>query len=208
MNWSERELMQLREQVAAQMSCARFAHTRGVEEMAAQLAALYCPGQEGLLRAAALLHDITKEYDNKAQLALLDACGIPLREDERKAPKIWHAITAPPVILREYPAFAHPVLLSAVRWHTTGHVGMTVEEAILYLADVIEEGRQYPACVALRQRFFAPQPEKMPPEVRRLHLYRVVLESLRSMMVSLAEKGQGACLDTEQAAADLETRIY
>ena len=47
-----------------------------------------------------------------------------------------------------------PEILSGIRWHTTGHDGMTDFEAIIYLADYIEETRTFPDCVALREVFY------------------------------------------------------
>ena len=47
-----------------------------------------------------------------------------------------------------------PEILSGIRWHTTGRDGMTVFEAIIYLADYIEETRTFPDCVELRDFFY------------------------------------------------------
>ena len=42
-------------------------------------------------------------------------------------------------------------VLNAVRYHTTGRKGMSRLEKILYLADAIEPGRDYPQVGALRE---------------------------------------------------------
>ena len=43
-------------------------------------------------------------------------------------------------------------MLSAIRWHTTGHAQMTNLEKIVYLADMIEPNRKpYPGLEMLRQ---------------------------------------------------------
>ena len=193
------ELDALRARVAGVLSPYRMAHTLGVEEMAARLAALYAPDKADLLRAAALLHDVTKEKEDAAQLALLADAGITLRPDEAAAPQIWHAITAPLAIVRDYPAFALPPLLSAVRWHTTGRADMTLEEAILYLADMIEEGRRFPDCVALRNAFWQADPAAMPREARIAHLRSVLLLSFDTTIEKLRKSGREASLDTAAA---------
>ena len=138
---SDRALEHLREQLRATMSQKRFTHTLGVEQTVAEMAAFYCPHKTGMLRAAALLHDCTKEYNDKETKEVLSREGIKLRRDEKESPQILHAITAPPEIARLYPELADEELLCCVRWHTTGREGMTVPEALLYLADVIEPGR-------------------------------------------------------------------
>jgi predicted HD superfamily hydrolase involved in NAD metabolism len=46
-------------------------------------------------------------------------------------------------------------ILSAIRWHTTGHEGMTKLEKIVYLADFIEPNRPpYPGLEELRAETF------------------------------------------------------
>ncbi len=202
----ENELQALRALLQAEISPRRFAHTLGVEECACRMAELLAPEKTQLLRAAALLHDLTKEYDPMRTEQVLLREGIFLRPDERSAPAVWHAITAPAEIARRFPRFAVPELLSAVRWHTTGHAGMTVCEAILYLADVIEQGRAYPACVWLRERFWAADFTAMTQEQRRLHLCEVTLASLEGVRDSLLAKGQSVCEDTLAAIADLNLR--
>ena len=45
-----------------------------------------------------------------------------------------------------------PDLLNAVRYHTTGRAGMSLLEKVLYLADAIEPGRNYPGVEEIRKR--------------------------------------------------------
>ena len=205
-SFCEQELTALRTLMQREQSAPRFAHTLGVEECACRMAELLAPEKKQLLRAAALLHDLTKEYDAKSTETVLAREGIVLRADEQATPAVWHAITAPHEIARRFPAFADPELLSAVRWHTTGHAGMTVVEAILYLADVIEEGRVYPACVSLRNRFFAADLAAMTGEQRHAHLCEVTLASLEGVRDSLTARGLCVCEDTLAAIADLKLR--
>ena len=196
MQMTEKLLEELRARVLRELSPKRAAHTLGVEAMAARLAALYCPEKEGMLRAAALLHDITKELPQERQQAILDGHGVVLRPDEAVAPRTWHAITAALCVPAEYPALSDGELLSAIRWHTTGHADMTVPEIILYLADYIEETREHACCIALRRTFFEAEPERMPKDARLLHLYRVMLDSLETTLSDLKARGKTICLDT------------
>lgn len=202
----EQALDTLRNDVRAQLSPARFAHTLGVEETAARMAALYCPQHTVLLRAAALLHDLTKEYSEEKSEQVLAREGIVLAPDEAATPAVWHAITAPAEIERLYPTWAKPVLLSAVRWHTTGRANMTLTDAILYLADVIEEGRVYGACIALRERFWSADPALMDAKARREHLVRVMTVALQGSCDSLRSKGATVCADTLSALAYLKEK--
>ena len=64
---NEQLLGELRETVMKEMSAKRFCHTVAVEDMVARLCALFCPEQALKMRAAALLHDITKELSEAEQ---------------------------------------------------------------------------------------------------------------------------------------------
>ena len=207
-DFSERALVTLREQVRTVMSEKRFAHTLGAEATVAEMAALYCPEKTGMLRAAALLHDCTKEYGERETREVLKSARVSLRPDEEQSPQIWHAITAELEIPRLYPEFADPELLSSVRWHTTGHVGMTVPEALLYLADVIEPTREYPACVALRNRFWNAEPATMSAEERDVHLCDVLRASLVGVRESLMAKNAPVCADTLSAIEYLKSKTH
>lgn len=199
-------LERLRERVGEVLSQKRAAHTFGVEREIAQMAQIYAPQQAEMLRAAALLHDITKEYDTAQTEAVLRREGIVLREDECASVQILHAITAPAEIRRLYPDFAEEMLLSCVRWHTTGRAGITLCEALLYLADVIEPGRSYPGCVALRRYFWQADPHTMTKQAREQHLIACVLHSLLFVRESLLKKQAPVCRDTLEAIVDLEKR--
>lgn len=150
---SDTRLDRLRTDVEGRLSSARFEHTLGVERAAAWAGERLCPDDVPMLRAAALLHDVTKEYSFGKQLKICDERGIILREDEKNSPQTLHAITAAAIIPSEYPEFDIPELVGAVRWHTTGRAGMTLSEKIIFLADYIEDGRKYDSCRALRESF-------------------------------------------------------
>ena len=203
---TEAMLRALRAEIATVLGEYRMRHTLGVEEMAATLARLYAPDEENMLRAAALLHDMTKELTEQQQLEILARHGVTLREDERCAPPIWHGMTAALVIPERYPALATPALLSAVRWHTTGRADMTLTDAILCLADYIEQGRDFPDCVALREAFFAPHPAEMAEKERLAHLRRTLIRYFENTLSGLQKKGRPICPDTLAALESLRNR--
>ena len=57
---TEKMLAELRERVKPYLTDKRYLHTLAVEEEAAALGSVYLPSDINRLRAAALLHDITK----------------------------------------------------------------------------------------------------------------------------------------------------
>ena len=203
--FDERDLTTLREELEASMSPKRYAHTVAVEDMVAQLAALYCPEDTLVLRAAALLHDITKEMPIPLQQELCVSLGITLKKEDINAPKTLHARTAAAVISENYPRFAHADVISAVRWHTTGHKDMTLGEKLLYLADYIDNTRLFPDCVRLRRAFWKGEidPARMTEAERLRHLDRILVMSYDMTMQALLSEGSIVSADTVLARNDL-----
>lgn len=200
---TEKMLNTLREQVESSMSPKRFAHTAAVEEMVARLCALYCPEYTMQLRAAALLHDLTKELTTGEQEELCQIYDIPVDEEQRLSPKTYHAKTAAARIARDFPAFADPIIIDAVRWHTTGHMAMTLTEKLLYLADYIDDTRTFPSCVLLRRYFFGAEPELMTKEERERHLRATLLLSYEHTLKDLLAEGAPIDGDTIRARNEL-----
>ncbi len=200
---TEKMLNVLREEVKGSMSPKRFAHTAAVEEMVARLCALYCPEYTLHLRAAALLHDLTKELTPEAQEALCGAYDIPVDDLQRLSPKTYHAKTAAARILRDFSEFADPIIINAVRWHTTGRAEMTLTEKLLYLADYIDDSRTFSSCVLLRRYFFGAEPELMTSEERERHLRATLLLSYEFTLKDLLADGAPIDEDTIRARNEL-----
>ena len=200
---NQEELAALRASVMERMSPKRFRHTAAVEEEIARLAALFCPDLTDLLRVAALLHDVTKEKSPEEQLAMCEELGIELTELERLAPKTLHARTAEKVIERDYPEYADPTVLSAVRWHTTGHSSMTLPERLLYLADYIDASRTFTSCVILRRYFWGAHPEEMTDGERLALLRDTLILSYEMTLKDLVSEGKPVAPDTVEAYNDL-----
>lgn len=198
----------LRENLRGTVSEKRYRHTVEVEKMAARLGALYAPEQVMLLRAAALLHDITKEFSLQTQLQTLKEFGIMTYYSDEISPKTLHARTAALLIPVQYPEFADPTVIEAVRWHTTGRAGMTLCEKLIYLADYIDMSRTFADCVELRDMFWGADPEGMDPQAREAHLRAVLLSSFDRTIRGLLEEGALISPETMLARNELveETR--
>ncbi len=200
---TEAALDELRGRIMAQMSPKRFRHTVCVEDMVAKLALLFCPEHIMTLRAAALLHDLTKEVSPSEQEVLCHAYGLPVTEADRLSPKTFHARTAAAKIAVDLPEFADPLLMDAVRWHTTGHAGMTMTEKLLYLADYIDLSRNFENCVLLRRYFWGAEPEKLDPAARKALLRDTLILSYDMTIRDLLSEGNPVALDTIDARNEL-----
>ena len=144
----------MRERVRDYLKPKRYLHTLAVEEEAARLGELFLPDRINALRAAALLHDITKRDDLEKQLQYCSEFGIIYDVLERSSPKLFHAKTAAELARRDFAEFVDDEIISGIRWHTTGREQMTAFESIVYLADYIEKTRTFPDCVELRRYFW------------------------------------------------------
>ena len=151
MIFSDNTLKKLRDDVASYMSKKRYLHTLGVEHMARHLGEMCGIFDVSELSAAALLHDVSKDFSDDEQLSFLSQEGIALTEEEAESPKIWHSYTAPHIIKRDFSHFATENVLLAVYNHTLGAPDMSIFDEIIFLADFIEEGREYPTCISTRE---------------------------------------------------------
>lgn len=188
----------LRAAIAQKLSGKRLAHTLGVEKEIARLGELYLPQDILRLRVSALLHDITKEKTAEAQIALCQELSIPLTDEDRLSPKILHAWTAAEMIKRDFPMFADPDILLAIKQHTTGARGMPLFSKLLYLADYIEETRTFSDCVALRNAFWTPVPT-LKQEAYVSHLNQILLIAFDKTIASLLEENAIISLSTVDA---------
>lgn len=199
----EQTLDQLRNEIRTSMSEKRFRHTAEVEKMAIRLGGLYAPDKIPMLRAAALLHDLTKEYSKDHQLMICAQKNISLTKEDVHAPKTLHARTAAALIPDLYPEFATAELLSCVRWHTTGRKNMALCEKLIYLADYIDLSRTFEDCVRLREYFFSADPESMQEEERLSHLRETLILSFDMTVRALVEEGTPISPDTIEARNQL-----
>ena len=189
--------------VKESMSEKRFRHTAAVADMAVRLGELFAPDKVDILRAAALLHDITKEYSTEKQLQILGDFGIMITEQDILTPKTLHAKTAALLIEHRYPEFADSEVIQAVRYHTTGRAGMTMTEKIVYFADYIDDTRTFPDCVMLRESFWSAAPEQMSEEDRQEHFRGLLVLSFDKTIEALILGGSIISEDTLAARNDL-----
>ena len=196
---TEEMLDALRRQVSAGMSLRRFVHTAEVEKMAAYLGSIYEPDKIPLLRAAALLHDVTKEYPQETQIELCREYGVELEADAYFAPKTLHARTAAAIIPEKFPDFADAEIISCVRYHTTGRADMTLSEKLIYLADYIEDTRTFEDCVILRNQFYSGISEANTVEDRLAVLRKTMITSFDMTIRCLISEGALVDRDTLEA---------
>ena len=200
---AEAEILELRKKISVGMSEKRYLHTLAVEDMASRMAELYCPEKKNKIRAAALLHDMTKELSAQEQIRICKDYGENLLPEDFYATKTLHSRTAAILIPMRYPEFSDIEIISPVRYHTTGCADMTLCEKIIYLSDYIDDTRKHFDCVKLRNLFWDAEPEKMDAEARLEHLDFVVLEAVNTTINNLIEERKIISCDTVSARNSL-----
>ncbi len=140
-------MLNIQAEVEKRLSPKRFAHTLGTVECAVGLARRFGADEEKA-RLAALLHDVTKEWSSSEQLNFFSKHGIMICNAQKLTPQLFHAISG--AIVAKETFGMDDAVCDAIRSHTTGRVGMSVLEQVLWLADLIEPGRDFPGVEEIR----------------------------------------------------------
>lgn len=196
---TEETLTELRERIRPYLKPKRYQHSLEVEAEAARIGAVYLPDSINKLRAAALLHDITKREPFEKQLQYCEEFGIILKREELSSPRALHAITAASLASNAFPDMTDEEILSGIRWHTTGHGDMSVFESIIYLADYIEPSRTFDDCVSLRNYFWGSMPSMDDRRQQVIHLCRTMVLSFDFTIRSLMDSEEAILPDTVYA---------
>ncbi len=134
--------------VKEQVSEKRFKHILGVEQAALELARANDYELEKA-SVAALVHDYAKERSEAEFKALIVQTG--LEQDLLNWNNfIWHGVVGAEIIKKEL-KITDEEILNAVRRHTVGAKEMTMLDQIVYVADYIEPGRDFPGVDQARQ---------------------------------------------------------
>ena len=156
MELNEKDIEHLRSELTKFAHGKRLTHSYAVEREAKKLGELF--GVEGndlnRLRVAAVLHDITKEIKTDGQVALCQKHGIEVKSEDLACPKVFHSLTGAYEARLLYPDYVDGEIFDAIKYHTTGRKDMTLFDKLIYLADYIEETRDFPDCIRLREYFY------------------------------------------------------
>ncbi len=125
----------------------RYNHTILTAEAAVKLARKYdCDLKKAEI--AGLLHDCAKHLDTQTQIDMLS--GEQDISELEKVPKVLHGPCGAIVARNEY-GIDDEEILNAIKYHVFGRPEMTVLEKIIFIADAIEESREFPGVKNLRK---------------------------------------------------------
>lgn len=122
-------------------------HTEGVIATALHLAKLYGEDEDKAL-IAATCHDMYRVRDIDELNRLIAYYHIP--DKYLGKPELAHSKIAAKALEKDF-AIEDKDIILAVEFHTTGRAAMSKLEKIIYLADGIEPGRDYPGVDTIRE---------------------------------------------------------
>lgn len=128
---------------------SRYAHTVRVALKAAEMCVRFGIDERKAVTAAAL-HDCGKylEKDSPALEGFSLPEGVPVPVPE----PVMHQFTGAYVAANTFGVEDEDVL-NAIRYHTSGRAGMSELEKLIYLSDMLEDGRDFPRADELRAEF-------------------------------------------------------
>ena len=137
-------------QAVKMLSAKRLEHTLGVRDTAMKLCDLY-GGDKEKAEVSAILHDIFRGRTVDELNELVKKYSLPDKYIGNA--NLAHGKLAE-AYAREEMGVLDPDILNAISYHTTGRKEMTLLEKIVFLADAIEPGRDYPLVEKLRDIAF------------------------------------------------------
>ncbi len=122
-------------------------HIDGVVRTADHLAKKYGADREKT-KLAALCHDLYRGIKDDALNVYVKQLSLPKKYLDNA--NLAHAKIAAEMIKKDF-GIEDEDVLNAVAYHTTGRAGMSILEKVIFLADSIEPGRNYPGVDEIRQ---------------------------------------------------------
>ncbi len=104
---------------------------------------------------AALIHDCGRQISREDSVVKAKELGIPVDPVEEKQPILLHAKLGVYYAIHKYGVSSDDrEVLDAIRYHSTGTADMTQTAKIVFLADLIEPGRDFEGVEAIREASF------------------------------------------------------
>lgn len=141
--------LEMVEQLKKYLPEKRIIHSLNVAKAAIKLSEIYGADKEKA-EIAGILHDSAKYVKFADVEKYCEKYKIELDEMEKNSTALSHSILGAYIAKYEF-GIEDKEILSSIRYHTTGKAKMSILEKIIYIADVIEEGRDYPGVENIRE---------------------------------------------------------
>lgn len=131
----------IQNEVKNMLTFDRFTHSLGVEKEAIKLGKRYGADIDKC-RIAAIVHDCQKDLDDEKLIKRAIEYKIDIDKIQLNSPQLLHGPVGA-LYCKEKFGIEDEDILNAVYYHTTGRENMSLLEKIIYIADIIEENRNY-----------------------------------------------------------------
>lgn len=129
----------------------RFKHSLGVMNMAERLARKYNVDVEEA-KIAGLLHDCAKNMSNQELIEYCQNNGIEIDDIKMQSPGILHADVGADIAKKKFNVSDE--VKESILYHTLANETMTDLDKIIYISDLIEEGRDLEGLDKIREMAF------------------------------------------------------
>ncbi|MGI6765640.1 MAG: bis(5'-nucleosyl)-tetraphosphatase (symmetrical) YqeK [Lentihominibacter sp.] len=133
--------------IETNLSEGRIKHTYAVTDEADKLARCY--GADPMkIKIVSLLHDMARSMPVDAMNMYIQHLDLPAKY--KNNPNLAHSKIGAELAAREL-GIDDEEILDGISYHTTGRAHMSLVEKIIFLADAIEPGRNYPGVDEIRK---------------------------------------------------------
>ena len=136
----EKLLDRINEDLKKELSEKRYNHSVGVMNKAMELAKIYRINVNKA-KLVGLAHDIGKDLSKEEKIKYMEENNLEIDEIERKNVGLLHAKIGADICKKRY-GFTQD-MQDAIKFHTTGNENMNDFAKLIFVADKIEDGRNY-----------------------------------------------------------------
>ncbi|MFE7061145.1 bis(5'-nucleosyl)-tetraphosphatase (symmetrical) YqeK [Sutcliffiella sp. NPDC057660] len=177
--------------VREQLTERRYIHTIGVMDTSIELAKKYGV-DENKAELAAIFHDYAKFRNKEEMRNIILEQNMPqdllAHHDE-----LWHAPVGAFLVEKEV-GITDKDVLEAIKCHTSGKINMTTLDKVLYVADYIEPGRDFPGVEEVR-------------ESAKASLDIAMIQAMKNTISYLLKRNQPVYPDTFHAYNDMTMKV-
>ncbi len=145
------DIEKLKEDLKIVLSDSRYNHSISVMNMCEALASKYNVNVKKA-KLVGLMHDMAKDMTKEEKIQYVKNNNIECSLIEEKIVEILHGKIAADICKKRYQFDEE--MCTAIKYHTTGKENMTLLEKILFIADKIDETRNYEGVEELRKLAF------------------------------------------------------
>jgi len=160
------EFKDIEQYLQTHLDAGRLQHSKNTAEVAAALAKKYGADERKAL-VAGLLHDVAKGLCRHGMLNVAQQYHVDVDEVEKANPELIHGKLGAAMVKTDL-GIDDEDILSAIRWHTTGRADMSLLEKIIYLADLIEPGRNFAGLDEIRELAYIDIDEAMQAALKQV----------------------------------------